>query len=195
MGKTRNHNTKIIIISIVALVVLATAFFAVYQLLRPKGVEGTKTFHLNVIVNNETIKSGYFRTDEEYLRQALEEEDLIKGNEGTYGLWITTVAGRTADSDKEEWWGIYKNGEMSMTGVDDTADEDGDVSSSELMSVSEVASDNNTDGLRRLKTQGQCCLLAVCAPLCLSNSCNWQGLPNIELVSPAVICICLYFPI
>jgi hypothetical protein len=126
MGKTRNHNTKIIIISVVALVVLATAFFAVYQLLRPKGVEGTKTFHLNVIVNNETIKSGYFRTDAEYLRQALEEEDLIKGNEGTYGLWITTVAGRTADSDKEEWWSLYKNGEMSMTGVDDTPIEDGD---------------------------------------------------------------------
>ena len=36
------------------------------------------------------------------------------------------MAGRTADSSKEEWWALYKNGEFSMTGVDDTPLADGD---------------------------------------------------------------------
>lgn len=60
------------------------------------------------------------------MRQALEEENLIEGEESTYGLWVITVAGRTADNSKEEWWALYKNGEFSMTGVDDTPLEDGD---------------------------------------------------------------------
>ena len=31
-----------------------------------------------------------------------------------------------ADNSKEEWWALYKNGEFSMTGADDTPLEDGD---------------------------------------------------------------------
>lgn len=126
MKKTNKNNTRNIIISIGTLIVLAVVFVTAYQLLRQRGAEGTKTIHFNVIVNNETIKSVDFRTDAEYLRQALEEENLIKGDEGNYGLWVTTVAGRTADSGKEEWWALYKNDELSMTGVDDTPLEDGD---------------------------------------------------------------------
>ena len=83
-------------------------------------VAGAKTIRFTVIAGDETIKSIDIHTDAEYLRQALEEDGLVEGEEGTYGLWVTTVAGRTADSSKEEWWALYKNGEFSMTGVDDT---------------------------------------------------------------------------
>ena len=126
MKKTSKNNTRNIIISIAALIVLAALFFTAYQLLRPRGAEGNKKIHFTVLVNNETIKSYDFRTDAEYLRQALEEENLIEGDEGTYGLWVTTVAGRKADSGKEEWWALYKNDKLSMTGVDDTPLEDND---------------------------------------------------------------------
>lgn len=126
MKKTNTNNKRNIIISIAALIVLAAVFFTAYQFLHPRGAEGTKTIHFNVVVNNETIKSVDIRTDVGYLRQALEEENLIKGEEGAYGLWVSTVAGRVADSGKEEWWALYKNDGLSMTGVDDTPIEDGD---------------------------------------------------------------------
>ena len=126
MKKTSKNNTKNIIISIAALVLLVAVFFTAYQILHPKGDEGSKTIQFTVVVNNETIKSDDIRTDAQYLRQALEEERLIEGEESTYGLWVTTVAGRVADSSKEEWWALYKNGELSMTGVDNTPLEDGD---------------------------------------------------------------------
>ena len=125
--KTKNKNTtRTIVISIAALIVLAAVFFTAYRLLRPTGAEGAKTIRFTVIAGDETIKSIDIHTDAEYLRQALEEDGLVEGEEGTYGLWVTTVAGRTADSSKEEWWALYKNGEFSMTGVVDTPLADGD---------------------------------------------------------------------
>lgn len=124
--KKISRNTRNIIISVAILIVLVAVFFTAYQFLRQRGAEGAKTIQFTVVVNDETVKSVEINTDAEYLRQALEEENLIEGEEGAYGLWVTTVAGRTADSGKEEWWSLYKNGEFSMTGVDDTPLEDGD---------------------------------------------------------------------
>ncbi len=126
MKKTNKNNVRNIIISVIALAVLVAALFTTYQLLRQRGDEGAKTIHIDVIVGSETIHSADIHTDAEYLRQALEEKELIEGEESTYGLWVTAVAGRSADSGKEEWWALYKNGELSMTGVDDTPIEDGD---------------------------------------------------------------------
>lgn len=60
------------------------------------------------------------------LRQALEEEGLISGEESSYGLFVTTVDGETADDSKEEWWCLTKGGEMWNYGVDDTEIQDGD---------------------------------------------------------------------
>lgn len=115
-----------IIIAAASLVVLVIVFIAAYQLLRSRGAEGAKTIHFNAVTNDEIIKSVDIYTDAEYLRQALEEESLVEGEEGAYGLWVITVAGITVDSGKEEWWALYRNGEFSMTGVDDTPLEDGD---------------------------------------------------------------------
>ena len=127
MEKTKKKTTRNIIISVIVLAVLVAAFFTVYQFLRQRGVEGAKTIHVGVIVGNEIIHSVDITTDAKYLRQALEEENLVEGEEGTYGLWVITVVGRTADSSKEEWWSLYKNDEFSMTGVDDAPLEDGDI--------------------------------------------------------------------
>jgi len=61
-----------------------------------------------------------------YLRGALEQENLVQGDESEYGLFVTTVDGEGTDSDKQEWWCFTKGGEMMMTGVDDTLIADGD---------------------------------------------------------------------
>ena len=65
-------------------------------------------------------------TDAEFLRQALEEQKLVEGEESQYGLYVKTVNGVTADEAKEEWWCFTKDGEDVMTGVDSTPVADGD---------------------------------------------------------------------
>ena len=60
------------------------------------------------------------------LRGALEQENLVQGDESEYGLYVTAVDGEGTDSEKQEWWCFTKGGEMLMTGVDDTMIADGE---------------------------------------------------------------------
>ncbi len=59
----------------------------------------------------------YIKTDKKYLSDALLELELIKGEEGQYGLYVDTVVGVTLDN-KTEFWAFYVNGEQAQTGVD-----------------------------------------------------------------------------
>ena len=65
-------------------------------------------------------------TDAEYLRQALEQEGLIEGDESEYGLFVTVVNGIAADDSQSQWWAFSKDGVMLETGVDSTPVADGD---------------------------------------------------------------------
>ena len=79
------------------------------------GPDGTSKEHT---VNTDSSKN---------LRQALEGAGLIAGEEAQYGLYVKVVDGITADYDVDQsWWGLYKDGEMLMTGVDTTPIADGD---------------------------------------------------------------------
>lgn len=74
-----------------------------------------------------TSKDFSITTDEEFLRGALEQENLIEGEESEYGLYVKVVCGETADYDKDgAYWAFYKDGEYLMTGVDTTPIADGD---------------------------------------------------------------------
>jgi len=79
---------------------------------------GVKKITVQVIVPDEEVKEFVITTEAYTLRQALEEEQLIKGQESTYGFYITEVNGRKADESKQEWWCITKDGEEVFTGVD-----------------------------------------------------------------------------
>ena len=62
-----------------------------------------------------------------YLRGALEQENLVQGDESEYGLYVKFVNGVEADYDKNgAYWGFFKGGEYLLTGVDTTPIEDGD---------------------------------------------------------------------
>lgn len=119
-------NTKRTIIALVALCVLVIGLFTVYQFLRPKATQGAKTINIEIIVNDKTVAAYELNTDAEYLRQALEEKNLIKGDESAFGLYVKTVDGISADENNQEWWCFTKGGEQMMTGVDDTPINDGD---------------------------------------------------------------------
>ena len=86
------------------------------------------TITLEVVGPDGTSKEFVIKTDpENNLCKALEAESLIAGEEGPYGLYVKVVDGITADYDVDQsWWGLYKDGEMLMTGVDTTPIADGD---------------------------------------------------------------------
>ena len=85
-----------------------------------------KSITVMVIHNDGSTKSFRINTSAENLRAACEEQNLIAGDESEYGLYVKTVDGETADDGAQEWWCLTKNGEMSMTGVDDTMIADGE---------------------------------------------------------------------
>lgn len=125
MAKQKS-NKKIIAVVCVVLAVLVAAMALVYHFYGPSAEQGTKKITVDIVFAQGDTKTVKIKTDAEYLRDALEEEDLIKGSESAYGLFVTSVDGVEADSAKEQWWCFTKNGEMLSTGVDTTPIRDGD---------------------------------------------------------------------
>lgn len=74
---------------------------------------------------NETVYE--IHTDQTIVGEALQELELISGEEGEYGLYVTTVNGVTLDYDSDGmYWAFYINGEYAQTGVDLTEITEGD---------------------------------------------------------------------
>lgn len=122
----KGQNKKKTIIAIVAVVVLIAAFVACYMAFAPKGSEGVKEITVQIIHADGTETLREISTGSENLRGALEEQNLIAGDDSGATLFVTTVDGYTADAANEEWWCFTKGGEAMMTGVDDTVIADGD---------------------------------------------------------------------
>ena len=78
------------------------------------------------VVVGENIEKISFSTDEVYLGEALDDIDLIEGEDRQYGTFIESVNGIKADEKKQQWWCITKDGGSVMTGVDTTPIKDGD---------------------------------------------------------------------
>ena len=94
--------------------------------LRPDANPGSKAIVFQVTHSDGTVVNFDIRTDSENLRGALEQENLITGDEGPYGLFVTEIDGETADDSQRQWWCFTKDGEMLNTGVDDTMIADGE---------------------------------------------------------------------
>lgn len=118
----KNKKTLIAVIALILAVILAAGAWMIWK---PTGTAGEKTITVEVIVDEESTEY-VIGTDAEFLRGALEEADLVGGSESEYGLFVTSVAGVTADDANQEWWCFTKGGESLNTGVDDTPIADGD---------------------------------------------------------------------
>ena len=108
------------------LIVVAVVMLLVYNQFKPQGTKGSKEVVVEVVIPDQENAEFTLHTDAEFLRQALEEADLVKGSESEYGLFITEVNGRVVDDTKQEWWCVTKDGEDVYTGVDEIAILDGD---------------------------------------------------------------------
>lgn len=118
----KNKKTLIAVIVLIVAVILAGVAWMVWK---PTGTAGSKAIVVEVITD-DSEKEYKIKTDSEFLRGALEEAELVEGSESEYGLFVTGVAGITADDSKQQWWCFTKGGEDLFTGVDDTPIADGD---------------------------------------------------------------------
>ena len=114
------------IIALIVLAVLIIGAVIAYCVFSPKAVEGAKTIEVQIVHGDGSTKDVSISTDAEFLRGALEEQQLVEGEESEYGLFVKTVDGETADEGIQQWWGFSKDGEMLMTGVDTTPIADGE---------------------------------------------------------------------
>ncbi len=90
----------------------------------------TQTASFQVLVTdlegNETTFD--ITTEKATVGEALLEEGLIAGEDGEYGLYVTTVNGITLDWEADQkYWAFYIDGEYAVTGVDTTEVTDGAV--------------------------------------------------------------------
>ena len=94
------------------LVVIIAVMALVFWKFMPQGDKGDKTIEIQVVLSEEDTRNFTIQTDEAYLGAALQNEKLIEGEEGQYGLYITKVDGVEADASKNQWWCITKDGEQ-----------------------------------------------------------------------------------
>ena len=124
-------NKKKVILGSGILVVLIVVMTLIWTNFREKPVEGSKTITIEVIDSKEESQVYELKTDAEYLIEAMEEAKeqglTYEGEEGPYGLSISTVNGKRADYTLDgAYWSFNVNGEYCNYGVSEQPVEDGD---------------------------------------------------------------------
>ena len=117
---------KKLVIAAVALVVVIGLMLGLWMATRPETQEGSKAYTVTVVHSDASVKVFEYRTDAEYLAEALLEEGVVSGEEGPYGLTIITVDGEAAVWDKDQaFWAIWVDGEEAVTGASEIPVYDG----------------------------------------------------------------------
>lgn len=87
-----------------------------------------KTFTVTVVHKDGTSKDFTYTSDKTYVGEVLQQEGLIAGNMGQYGLEIHTVDGEKAVyTEDKAYWAIYEGEEYALQGIDATPIKDGGV--------------------------------------------------------------------
>ena len=88
--------------------------------------QGSTSFPLEVTGSDGKKISVTILTDKTIVGEALQELEILAGEEGAYGLYVKTVNGETLDYDTDGmYWAFYMDGAYAMTGVDQTKIEPG----------------------------------------------------------------------
>ena len=112
---------------LLAAILVLTGIYGIYRATAGKGDAGGKTITVQVIHSDGTTNTFPIETDAEYLADALVESEIVEDNQSTYGLYILTADGETANEGNQEWWCITKGGEGLNTGASETPISDGEV--------------------------------------------------------------------
>jgi len=129
MQKTQTKKTLSALVCAVLIAAMALCTFGCAQ----KPTEGETNavateFKFSVTDADGKTTDFTVSTNKKIVGEALQDEGLISGEEGQYGLYVKTVNGITLDYDKDGmYWAFYINGEMAPTGVDMTEIKPGEV--------------------------------------------------------------------
>ena len=106
---------------------LALGLWHIWQSSLPETAAGEKSVTGTVTHADGTTAEFAYHTDLEYLGDLLQQEGLISGSEGEYGLFVETVDGEPVDYHRDQsWWRLTCNGEDATTGADAVVLHDGD---------------------------------------------------------------------
>ena len=108
------------------LLIFCIAAGILFHVNKPETTIGEKEIDIIVIHADKTENQFTYQTDAEYLVDVLLENKLAEGEQSSYGLFIQTVDGETADDSKQQWWCITKGGEQVNSGADTLPVADGD---------------------------------------------------------------------
>lgn len=107
------------IIAVVAAILVIALVATGCSLLSPETQEGMKSFTLTVVHKDGTSKEMELKSDAEYLGAFLQEEGIITGEEGQYGLYIKEVDGEKAVYEEDNaYWAFYVGEEYALQGID-----------------------------------------------------------------------------
>lgn len=118
-----------IILGVTGVAVLVAALVAVWMIFGAKPQTGAKAITIEVINSADESTLYELNTDAEFLRQAMDEAEGLTydGEEGEYGIMISTINGEVADYNVNgAYWGFYVNGEYCNYGIDTQPVLDGD---------------------------------------------------------------------
>ncbi len=122
-------------ISAVVLIGLIVAFILIYNNNKPTTNLGSKAYTLEVVDNTGATDTYKGTTDKEYLSELMDElstaaknpEFSYSGSTSSYGLFIETINGLTADYNVDKsYWAIYVNDSYGQYGADAQVVSDGD---------------------------------------------------------------------
>ena len=120
------QNKKKILVAVILLVAIA-AMAVVWFVTRPETQQGSKAFTVTVVHKDGSEKKFEYRTDAEFLGEALVEKELIVGHDDIYGLVVDYVDGERAAWDKDNaFWNIYIGEEAAVEGISKIPVHDGD---------------------------------------------------------------------
>ena len=123
-----SKNLKRGLAALLVLLLLAAAAMFVYLRFGPetRTQEGLKNLSVTVVHGDGSRKQFSLATESETLGAALQEEGLVSGEQGPYGLYILTVDGETVDEGQQQWWCLTKGGQQHNQGADETVIADGE---------------------------------------------------------------------
>lgn len=106
---------------------LALGLRHIWQSSLPETAAGAKTVTVEVTHADGSTAEFTYQTDLEYLGELLQQEGLISGSPGDFGLFVETVDGETVDyATNQSWWRLTCNGQDALTGADAVVLHDGD---------------------------------------------------------------------
>ena len=117
---------KKMLIALVALIAVVGILAGVWYATRPDVQEGEKSFTVTVVHSDGEEKTFSYTSSEEYVGTVVQEEGLVEGDMGEYGLYIKVVDGeRAVFEENATYWAFYIGEEYAQTGIDVTPIEDG----------------------------------------------------------------------